>query len=359
MTVDLTGGLPPSRELFLTQRPDDPEMRESASFWISDDRGGLALPRIGIEAVASRWERHELQVNVCLGDGTVYRLRSDGPSRPPAGPDGPPSVLGAGGLSFRCNEPFRSWTVSFDGMAVRTSSDDLVRGRREGPPATVSFEVEATMAVPPWVQGALLPEAGQRLASSEEGALMGGARYEQLFRAVGRLTLDDGGERTFAGSGLRIRRQGVRHLAGFWGHAWQSAIFPSGRAFGYMAYPPRSDGRPTFNEGFVFSGDGELIPARVVEAPWLRRFQAVGEDASLTLATASGPVVIQGETVLSTHDIHHNDDMASMKEMMAEVPEFPALQQAGVRYSWDGEQTFGMLERSSPMSEITHKPFDG
>jgi hypothetical protein len=32
---------------------------------------------------------------------------------------------------------------------------------------------------------------------------------------------------------------------------------------------------------------------------------------------------------------------------------FPALQQAGVRYRWDGEETIGMLERSSPMDKIT------
>jgi hypothetical protein len=28
------------------------------------------------------------------------------------------------------------------------------------------------------------------------------------------------------------------------------------------------------------------------------------------------------------------------------------LQQAGVRYRWDGEETIGMLERSSPMDKI-------
>ena len=64
-------------------------------------------------------------------------------------------------------------------------------------------------------------------------------------------------------AGLRIRRQGVRRLEGFWGHCWQSALFPSGRAFGYIAYPPRPDGQPTFNEGYLylrFGRDGELIP---------------------------------------------------------------------------------------------------
>ena len=62
-------------------------------------------------------------------------------------------------------------------------------------------------------------------------------------------------EHTFTGSGLRIRRQGVRRLDGFWGHCWQSALFPSGKAFGYIAYPPRPDGEPTFNEGYVYLGD--------------------------------------------------------------------------------------------------------
>jgi hypothetical protein len=28
------------------------------------------------------------------------------------------------------------------------------------------------------------------------------------------------------------------------------------------------------------------------------------------------------------------------------------LQQAGVRYTWDGEETYGMLERSMPMDQL-------
>jgi hypothetical protein len=32
---------------------------------------------------------------------------------------------------------------------------------------------------------------------------------------------------------------------------------------------------------------------------------------------------------------------------------FPALQQAGVRYRYNGEETIGMLERSSPMDKIS------
>jgi hypothetical protein len=261
-------------------------------------------------------------------------------------------VLGAGGLAFRCVEPFGTWVMTYEGKAVRTSSADLAAGRTDGPLVDVSFRVEATMAVPPWVQGALRADEGDRLKNSVEGDLMGGPRYEQLFRAVGWVDVDGGEPQRFSGSGLRIRRQGVRRLSEFWGHCWQSAVFPSGKAFGYIAYPPRADGKPTFNEGFVFLGEGDLIPARVVRAPWLTRLQALGEDVSLVLETAKGTVSIEGETVVSTHDVHHDDDTYSIKALKQEQSAFPALQQAGVRYGWDGEVTFGMLERSNPLDKI-------
>ncbi len=351
MAIDLSGGMDASREYALARRPDDPEMRDSVSFWVIDDRGEIGLPRIGIEAVGANWDAHDVQVNIAFPDGGVYRLRTNGPSLPTEGPDGRASVLGAGGLVFRCLQPFATWTMSYDGPAVQTSSDDLVRGKKHGRSVDISFRVEATMVVPPWVQGSLQPDADARLATSIEGDLMGGPRYEQLFTATGEFRAADE-QCSFIGSGLRIRRTGVRKLAGFWGHCWQSAVFPSGRAFGYIAYPPRPDGQPTFNEGYVFTGDGGLIAARVVQAPWLTRLRPRGEDVSLVLQTADGLIEIAGETVLSTHDMHHDDDMYSMQALKKEMPSFPALQQAGVRYRWDGEQTYGMLERSNPLDKI-------
>lgn len=351
MAVDLTGGIDPSREYVLAQRPEDPEMRDSVSFWVVDDRGEIGLPRIGIEAVGANWDSHDIQVNAAFPDGRVYRLRTNGPSLPTGGPDGRATVLGAGGLAFRCVAPFDTWTMSYEGPAVQTSSADLVAGRKDGPTVAISFHVEAKMAVPPWIQGALQSDADTQLKTTAVGAIMGGPRYEQLFTATGEFRVAD--ERhPFTGSGLRIRRTGVRKLAGFWGHCWQSAVFGSGRAFGYIAYPPRPDGQPTFNEGFIFTGDGGLVPARAVQAPWLARLQPLGERVPLVLETAEGRTEIDGETVFSTHDIHHDDDMYSMNALKSEMAQFPAVQQAGVRYTWDGEQAYGMLERSNPLDKI-------
>ncbi len=105
------------------------------------------------------------------------------------------------------------------------------------------------------------------------------------------------------------------------------ALFPSGRGFGYIAYPPRTDGKDTYNEGYVFEGDGGLIPARVVRAPWLETLTPSGEDVSCVLETIHGTTVeITGETTASTFMV-----------MPPDVGEGLRLQQTIVRYGWDGE----------------------
>jgi glycine/D-amino acid oxidase-like deaminating enzyme len=81
--------------------------------------------------------------------------------------------------------------------------------------------------------------------------------------------------------------------------------------------------------------------------------QPLGEDVSVVLQTADGSVRIEGETVLSTHDITDPNEIPA--DQLAKLANwtFPALQQAGVRYRWDGEETFGMLERSMPMDKLS------
>lgn len=340
MTIDLTGGLDEAREYVFPECPAEDGMRDAVNMWVSDDRGEIGIPRFAVEAAAPDWDEHGLQLNLGFPDGRVFRIRQDYPSLPTAGPDARSSVFGAGPLVFRCVEPFTTWTATFRGDAVQTSTKNLIAGDYDGPRVPLEFEVEARMAVPPWIQGTMQRDAGDLLAGSVEGKLMGGPRYEQLFRATGAVRV--GGEsHTFTGTGLRIRRQGVRDISEFWGHAWQSALFPSGRAFGYITYPPRA-GKPTYNEAYLFTGDGDLVPARVVEAPWLRKLQGNGEDVSVVLESELGRTRIEGETVVSTYDVAKPD-----------MPRFPVLQQANVRFRWDGEETYGMLERSSMRDRIT------
>lgn len=122
MAVDLTGGIDPSSEYVLAKRPQDPEMRDSVSFWVVDDRGEIGLPRVGIEAVGANWDAHDIQVNVAFPDGRVYRLRTNGPSLPAQGPDGQATVLGAGGLVLSVHRIIRQ----LDDVLRRAGSADLV-----------------------------------------------------------------------------------------------------------------------------------------------------------------------------------------------------------------------------------------
>jgi glycine/D-amino acid oxidase-like deaminating enzyme len=87
--------------------------------------------------------------------------------------------------------------------------------------------------------------------------------------------------------------------------------------------------------------------------PWLTKLQPLGEDVSVVLQTADRTVRIDGQTVVSTHDITDPSEVPA--DQLAKLANwtFPALQQAGVRYRWDGEETYGMLERSIPMDKLS------
>jgi hypothetical protein len=316
---ELRNGLSPDKDLVFPERPADPEMRESTSIWLFEESGAFGMPRMGIEAEASSWDNRGVQANFAFAGGRLLDGSAMGAPPPAIGPDGRPTVLGAGPLTFRCLEPFRRWTVTFDGPA---------RDRQDPSRSShVRLEADMVMATPAWIQ-----DVGEDDPSAE-GAYMGlGHRFEHLFRAAGVLEVD-GQPRPFTGVGLRIHRQSIRRLEGFYGHVWQSALFPDGRAFGYIAYPPKPDGSQ-YNIGYLYQ-DGRMIPAKVAKAPWLRRVTPSGEDVSFELESELGRTRIQGSTAfVVTHG-----KMAAMPGL--------TLQQGGVRYTWDGKSAMGMIERSS------------
>jgi hypothetical protein len=354
MAIDFTGGLTDDREYVFAEQPSDPEMRESVNTWVWDQGTEFGMPRIGVEAVADQWDTHDIQFNLAFADGRVLNMFGAGKVHPPLGVDGKARILGAGPIEFELVKPFEHWKAHIAGDATVTSIDAQIAG---APPGSgtgervpVELEYDIRSAAPPWESGSLLEEAGRVLATQEEGDLMGGPRFEQLFRTTGTLRVGDV-EYALDGGGLRIRRAGIRRLATFRGHVWQSTVFPSGRAFGVCLYPPRTDGKPTFNEGFLFEGDGALIPARAIDAPWLRDLQPKGQDTTLTLETEDGRTeTIRGTTVLSTCMVM-NATSAGNDGAGRGMADF-RLQQAVCEYVWDGERATGMIERSSARGDV-------
>jgi hypothetical protein len=335
--AELSGGLSEDRELFFPAKPENPEMRESTSIWLFEDHGTFGCPRMGIEGEAWSWENRLYQAHFGFAGGRIIDATGRGPAPSPFGPEGKPTVFGAGPLTFRCVEAFRKWIVTFDGVAADgTSGQQIARTFDRNKLVPVKFETELTMATPGWVQDNS-PEKVAKMSETDaaDAASMGiGWRIEHLFRARGTLSVD-GERKEFKATGSRIKRQSVRPLGGFRGHVWQSALFPDGRAFGYITYPPAPDGK-TYNDGYIYQ-DGRMHRAHAVKIPWLRRFVAEGDDVSFELQSDLGLTRIEGSSLFSTFDVH-NPEMASGRFN---------LQQSGARYRWDGQTSYGMLERSS------------
>jgi hypothetical protein len=228
--------------------------------------------------------------------------------------------------------------MRIDGEVHTTDVDAQIDGQFPGVGELVpiSADIDLQGAVPPWMNGSLLPEARWILEHQEEGALMGHPwRFEQLCRASGTLQIGDA-RFVIEGSANRIRRQSIRRTTILWGHAWQAAVFPSGKGFAYITYPERSDGKATYNEGHVFLGDGALIPARAIDPPWLSSLAASGQDVSFGMETVDG----------TTYEIHGTTEISTFMVMPKELAGGLQLQQAICRYTWDGETAPGMLERS-------------
>jgi prepilin-type processing-associated H-X9-DG protein len=342
MVPEFSSGLAAEKDHVFPSCPADPEMRESVSLWFIEENGAFGIPRTGIEAEAKCWDDRMFQANMAFADGRVLIGPGRGAVPSPIDADGRPTIIGAGPLTFQCIDPFRRWTAHFDGDAADGQVTDQMAGRLDATRRTrVKFTVDMEMATPAWVQDNSATDLSKMTAAEKADAeSMGiGYRFEHLFRATGTFEVD-GVSRDFRGTGLRIHRQSARPLGGFRGHCWQSCLFPGGKAFGYIAYPPRDDGSVTYNDGYIYQ-DGRMIVARVVDAPWLRRIVPSGDDVSLTLESELGLTRIAGVTVLSTFRIG-NPDLGGMH-----------LQQSGVRYIWGDETAYGMIERSDQVSLIS------
>ena len=331
------GGLRPEDDHFLSEPPEFSWLREGASFWIYDDRGRFAIPRLGIEAEPVSWENRRYQANFTLPGNRVLIDDGGAPMHPVMDEAGNPAVLGAGPLTMRCVEPWKRWAVEFDGLAHDTTLDDQIAGKSSAAPRVpLRYQIKLEMKVPAFLQDCS-PEAfakrgtGERRDSLSVGL---GWRIEQLFTGEGWYELD-GVRETFTCSGMRVKRRSVRTDGLFLrGHCWQTAIFPDGRAFGYLAYPTHADGSEGWNYGFLWQ-DGRMYAAKARQMPWLKLTDSKPQDVSFELESELGTTRISGVTTLSTMRVARSDLFGL------------SLEQTGVRYGWDGQVAYGMLERSS------------
>ena len=338
-SVDLTSGLDAARELFLTQPAATVGSRDAASFWAWDNCGLIGIEDNAVEAVSPNGTVSEMRMTVTLPGGRILRNFEGGTAHQILDAEGRATHLGAGPMGIDVVLPFRRYRTYFQGTATDTTFEALLAGRTDDRRIDVDYEIIHDPIVPAWQNGTLNTGAQQHQA-----AMLGGYRVEQLGRSEGRIKIG-GVEMRWEGGSNRVRRQGVRNMNGASGHAWQAAVFPSGRAFGFRAHPTRVGGEPSYNEGYVFLERGQLVPARVVEAPWLNRMAFNAQDVGFTLETENGRRIrIEGELLMAAPGLG------------AQSKGFPPLLQGIARYRWEGELGYGMTERSNLAANIANLP---
>jgi hypothetical protein len=343
---DLTGGLDPAKEAFLTEPPGDPTLREASNMWFWDDAGRFGSGRSGIEAFGEPWDRRPVRLNLPFADGRVLEAAVLGEAHPDR-----PDRFGAGPMVFECLEPFRRWRMTYDGPGRWTTvQEQLANEPSAGPDTHVVLRVEAEMASAAYMRGQLDAKSADIVNNQADGLMVGrGYNIKHLFRCQGSFRAGDESI-DFQGGGLRVRRRGLRDTSEGRGHCWQSAFFPSGRAFGLTCFPPRPDGAPSYNEAFVHL-DGNVVPGRVVEAPWMTRYETP-KDLSFVLETPQGRISIEGR-----------DHASSFLKRIGELNEAYgmtfmggagrlAFHQGIARYNWDGEVAYGMVERSYLLAQM-------
>jgi len=348
--IDLTGGFPPSADLMEPDHPrDDPGYRESVSMWLFDDSGAIQFPRFLIEDVPGEPDRRLVFYNIAFPGGRAVVEWGSAKAISMLDAQGRPSVYGVEGMAFHCVEPFRTWTASLRGEMTETTCSALLQGPPAGPRVAVAFDVETTSVAPPWVMGRFSDvTAGLIAAGAQDSLFMGqGFRYEQLVLARGVCRI---GEETyrFSGRGLRVHRRSSRNGAGFRGHVWQTTVFPSGKAFGLLAFPPAPGGGPHVSEAFYF--DGQTMQAAQIEhICWLTQARPGPQDVSIRLRTATRALAIDAQT--------HATNFSTARMAPSSTATDPLLQQQGcARYRLDGEEAFGMIERSNFRSKISVEP---
>ena len=316
------------------RRPSTARERRCGS-GTTPDRVGL--PRIAVEALGATWDTaRNASVNVALPDGRVLLVREDAAPHPVSDAQGRPRVLGTGPLRFECIEPFDRWRLTFDGTANTTTVQDQIARCTEGASDHVEtervplrMEIETRMAAPPWIQGSLDPDGH---------FVVGERRFEQLFTAEGAVEID--------GNSIVVPRRRPAHPPQ--GRRPQRLLRLVRALLAVGGVPERARLRvhPLHAAARRLGEVPRGLGARRRRGPRRQgRRHAVETRAGTQTAKTSpsrsarprGDVAITAETQLSTFSptIPMGGDVA-----------FPPVQQGIARYRWDGEEAYGMIERS-------------
>lgn len=239
------------------------------------------------------------------------------------GPQGP-------ALIYRCDEPFTQWTKSFHGLARLVTGDQLRAG-----PLTDGLGVGVDMEVTWTARGAAFD-------MDMSGQSWGHTHYEQNCDLSGFIAFGD--ERIeLAGTGLRDHSWGPRDFAPIDHHCWIHGQWPDGRSF--MIFHLLTMQGQVLSHVTVDDGRGRMNARIVSDAPLIDTLVQGQDPYTLRFETERGIVDITAQPGRSA-----TLSMAGTSEMViGRDPEPTAshwLAEATTRFTWDGDEGWGLTERT-------------
>jgi hypothetical protein len=343
----MTSVASPSRPVWLKDTDELPHALVDMPGWIENYLSYVHSPKSGVgvwlhlshvpgeDGQPTLWDE---VVWMALPGDRYLVTKAFGEGRVVADPGATTGEVQAYGLTFRCNEPFTSWTKSYRGAARLVTGEELRAGPiGDGAYVPVSLDLECTMMSPPFDYGG--GDIEQSFAK---------AHYDQQQRATGRLTVM-GETYEIDGTGLRDHSWGPRDWTKMGQSTWFHGQFPeSGRSF--MAIYVGS--HPEFPNPVAFTvlSDGETVTYggaenmpkadNLVEAELDGEFQIVMPDGSRSTATAKLTSIMRmcliGDAQFAFGTTHRRGDPIPSHDY---VPCFATVE-------WDGEQGIGYLERT-------------
>lgn len=276
-------------------------------------------------------ERWDEKLLISLPGGRVLAAKAIGPGHV----DRSSRRLQTCGLSLRCEEPYRRWTMTFDGDARALSCKELFeRSVADGEHVPVELRLECNAFAPAYDFGE------QHLDQS-----WGNGHYEQSLAYAGTLKVGDDQEIELRGTGLRDHSWGPRDYAQIGSTAWIHGQFPrSGRTFMAVAVTGQPPRRPF---SYAVVGDpGGIVPARAGQLPILTDAERAGDAYELVLDSPGREDSVLSAEVLSTVRMafvgpteialgNHSGGGANHDYLISFT-----------RFEWDGEVGYGVTDRT-------------
>jgi len=264
---------------------------------------------------------------------------------------------GTGLLDVTCVEPFRLWTVSFDGAVQSVSRrENMTRAHSDSVSEPASLYLRYSAKGPMW-----------DLHRHMEGQKWGSEHYEQLCHVTGEIRVRGKVFKITNGFGIRDHSRGPRDYSPVVSNLWMNFSFPSGACV--MAQHTEVEGGH-IRQAYIYRNDSSpLEVVELVETPYISTDDTPDNslekdplmDDSLrhfriVLKSQRGLETITGELLHSfaTTYIAPNDELlgTAFEQLSKGQPRATQLTESVARYTWNGEQGYGVRERVVRLSAL-------